>query len=95
MAGFKDYKVVLLPASKNKSVVHADYEKAIEDLAKKPAEESTSSEECTSPQPLRAVKYSTFVKLWNKYAPYIVAAKPASDLYGTCRDLTRNVVRAM
>jgi len=94
MAKFKNYKVVLLPASKNKRVVHSEYQESLKIVAEEEVKQAGCST-AAGAVPLKSVAYKTFAKLWLKYVPFIVTSKPASDLYSTCCDLTRKIVRAM
>ena len=40
------------------------------------------------------VAYSTFCALWNKYVPYIVVAKPRTDLCWQCMKNNNNIIRS-
>ena len=49
----------------------------------------------TSSQPLRAVKYSTFVNLWNRFLPFITNLKPATDLCWYCQQRSVHMQRSV
>ena len=62
--GHKNSKITLLQAFQNKIYVHCEYEKAC----------------LTSIPPIKPVGYSLFCELWTSFPPYIVCARPKTDL---------------